>query len=100
MDHNTNPFGAMVVARWQAKNIHQAEFCRRVGMPAGWVQQIREGRKTPPLERMEHWANVLDLHGEQRQLFLDLAAVMHLPETHRARFIRLARGNHSLAVSA
>ncbi len=89
-DQVKNPFGEMIKARWAALGLHQAEFCRRVNAPAGWVQQIREGKKTPPLDRMEEWVQVLELTGLQRALFLDLAAIQHIPEIGRARFIEQA----------
>lgn len=92
MSLNTNPFGDLLKALWQERGLHQAEFCRRVGAPAGWVQQIREAKKSPPLDRMPQWADVLELTAARRRLFLDMAAVMHLPEhqdldgTLRVRF--------------
>ncbi|MBA3847582.1 MAG: helix-turn-helix transcriptional regulator [Planctomycetes bacterium] len=82
-------FGQFMKERWEKLGLHQAEFCRRVGKPAGWVQQIREGKKTPPLGEMATWANVLDLAGVDRQRFFDLAAVAHLPEEAQARFLTL-----------
>lgn len=81
-------FGAFLVERWDKLRMSQAEFCRRVGSPAGWVQQIRMGVKTPPMERMERWADALELTDE-RQTFLDLAAVQHLPLAVRPRFVGL-----------
>ncbi|HYE06501.1 MAG TPA: helix-turn-helix transcriptional regulator [Planctomycetota bacterium] len=82
-------FGQFMKERWEKLGLHQAEFCRRVGKPAGWVQQIREGKKTPPLGEMATWANVLDLTGVDRQRFFDLAAVAHLPEEAQPRFLTL-----------
>jgi transcriptional regulator with XRE-family HTH domain len=86
-----NPFGDMLTRLWEERGIHQAEFCRRIHAPAGWVQQIREGKKSPPLGRVSKWADVLDLTGPKRALFLDLAAVMHLPREVRAHFAELIR---------
>ncbi len=82
-------FGQFMKERWEKLGLHQAEFCRRVGKPAGCVQQIREGKKTPPLGEMTTWANVLDLTGIDRQRFFDLAAVAHLPEEAQPRFLSL-----------
>jgi len=81
----------MMAAAWEAKGWTQAEFCRRIGKPAGWVQQIRQGKKTPPLDLVEIWGGALGLSGQQLALFVDLAAAMHVPEEARHRFIRMAR---------
>jgi transcriptional regulator with XRE-family HTH domain len=83
-------FGQFMKERWEKLGLHQAEFCRRVGKPAGWVQQIREGKKTPPLGEMTTWANVLELTGVERQRFFDLAAIAHLPADAQPRFLQLA----------
>lgn len=82
-----NPFGELLKAHWQHLGLHQAEFCRRIGKPGGWIQQIREAKKTPPLDQMPVWADVLGLTGPARQLFLDAATVMHIPASHRMRFL-------------
>jgi hypothetical protein len=95
-----NPFGDVITARWRELSMHQAKFCRLVGAPAGWVQQIREAKKTPPLDRMPEWARALELTGARRALFLDLAVVMHVPASHRARFARLVMDAHAAAGAA
>ncbi len=82
-------FGQFLKDRWEQLELHQAEFCRRIGKPAGWVQQIREGTKTPPLREMATWATVLELNDHERQYFLDLAAIAHLPFETQERFVQL-----------
>lgn len=84
-----NPFGDLLKALWAERGLHQAAFCRRVGKPAGWIQQIREAKKTPPIDLMPQWADALELTGPQRQHFLDVATIMHLPATERPRFMLL-----------
>ncbi len=84
-------FGRFIEARWRAIGLHQAEFCRQIGKkPAGWIQQIRQGTKTPPMKEMETWATALKLLGYERQYFLDLAAIAHLPEEVQTRFEHMA----------
>ncbi len=83
-------FGIFLETLWREKKMHQAEFCRRIGKPAGWVQQIRQGTKTPPLAEMAKWATVLELEGAELQYFLDLAAIAHLPSKAHTRFLHLA----------
>lgn len=75
----TNPLGPFITARWKELDLKQADFCRLIGSPAAWIQQIREGKKTPPLTRVERWADTLKLTGRQRAYFLDLCALMHVP---------------------
>lgn len=94
MTMTINPFGDFLNVRLAELGLWQAEFCRRIGSPAGWVQQIREGKKTPPLDRMKNWADVLLLKGTDRQRFCDLAAVMHLPEVARPRFAALVEATY------
>lgn len=94
-----SPFGELLKQRWAEIEMHQAEFCRLVGSPAGWVQQIREGHKTPPLDRMPKWADALRLTGARRALFLDLAAIAHLPPSARQRFTTFARRAHDGATT-
>jgi len=82
-------FGRFLRERWERIGISQAEFSRRIGKPAGWVQQIREGSKTPPLREMKNWGDAIDLNGPELQRFMDLAAVAHLPREAQPRFLEL-----------
>ena len=85
----TNPFGTYLTDRWKALGISQAEFCRRIGSPAGWIQQVRSGVKTPPLERMQRWADALSISGVERSYFCDVARLMHIPPEERGPIVAI-----------
>jgi len=55
------PLGRYLSARWVALGIRQAEFARRVGLYPAHVQQIRVGKRKPPLRSHARWARALDL---------------------------------------
>jgi transcriptional regulator with XRE-family HTH domain len=56
------PLGRYLVARWTQLGITQAEFARRVSMFPAHVQQIKMGRRKPPLRAQLRWATALELH--------------------------------------
>lgn len=56
-----------------------------------YVTQVLKKTKPPPLDRLDSWANALELYGEERQNFMDLAAIAHLPVVVQPRFLALLR---------
>jgi hypothetical protein len=64
-------------------------WARTVGITQGFASNLLAGRRTPPLKELETWADSLALAGEERQLFLDLAAIAHLPTTAQSRLVAL-----------
>lgn len=76
----------------------QLTFAAKVGTSQSFLSQIIAGKRTPPLDQIEAWANVLELHGENRAEFIRLAYLAHCPgpiaEEHlrlRARVDKLER---------
>lgn len=55
------PLGRYLAARWDRLGITQAEFARRVGMFPAHVQQIRVGKRKPPLRHHLRWSTALEL---------------------------------------
>lgn len=55
----------------------------------GQIFNIIAGRRTPPLDLVEKWANSLGLQGEDQSVFVELAAIAHLPTEVQSYFIRL-----------
>lgn len=58
-------------------------FIRAVGTDdehgdQGYLTKVLRGTRPPPLSRIEAWANALDLNGEKRQEFLDLAYIANI----------------------
>lgn len=56
-----------------------------------YVTQVLKEEKPPPIDRLPAWADALELYGEDRQRFMDLAAIAHLPVEAQPRFIGLLR---------
>lgn len=86
------PLRSFVEAHWVRTGLHQAEFCRLVGMPAGWVQQIREGKKSMPLGKVDEWAEVMLLSPKDAKLLFDLSLCTHVPLVGRQRAMELVTG--------
>jgi len=59
---NETPLGRYLVAHWTQLGIKQAEFARRVSMFPAHVQQIRVGKRKPPLRAHLRWVTALELH--------------------------------------
>jgi len=55
------PLGCFLVQRWTALGIRQADFARRVSMFPAHVQQIRVGKRKPPLRHHQRWVAALEL---------------------------------------
>lgn len=55
------PLGRYLSARWSELGINQAEFARRLRKLPAYVQQIRVGKRKPPLKAHARWAQALEL---------------------------------------
>ena len=64
----------------------KAEFARRVKASPQSVSNITNDIRTPPADDVADWADALGLRGVERQRFLDLAAIAHLPPAVRPQF--------------
>lgn len=64
-------------------------FAKKIGAGSSTISQISTGKRTPPLDQIDHWADVLGLKGEKRLEFLELACLEHCPEPIRAEYMRL-----------
>ncbi len=65
------------------------EFARLVERDPGFISQIINGKRSPPLESITEWAKILEIPKAERQLFCDLAWVAHLPKQLQARFAEI-----------
>ena len=81
----------LVAARFPSRRafVRVAESGRDENTAQASLAVVLKGRRPPPLERIADWADALDLAPEDRRLFLDLAAVEHLPASVRDRFREL-----------
>lgn len=74
----------------------QREFVRHTRIEnedsgQGYVSKVIKGQKPPPMDRLPAWADALELYGDERQRFMDLAAIAHLPAEVQPRFVALLR---------
>lgn len=74
------------------RKLTHAGFAGKVGVTPAFISQVATRRSKPPIDRIEDWANALDLRGSERQTFLDLAAITTLPDAAQPRFIRILEG--------
>jgi len=64
-------FGAQLDHALTAAGLSQRGFCRLVAFNQGSLQGVLSGRRTPPRDRAETWADALRLTGEPRTAFLE-----------------------------
>jgi hypothetical protein len=62
------------------KGLSVSEFARLVKARQPNISEIRRGARRAPKAGITKWADVLGLKGEERERFLDLAALTHAPE--------------------
>ena len=55
------PIGRYLSSRWAELGINQAEFARRIGKLPAYVQQVRVGKRKPPLRAHAKWLRALEL---------------------------------------
>jgi hypothetical protein len=82
-------FGAILWREILDHDMSQSLFAKEVGHPVSFVNLIIHGHRTPPLERIEQWADLLKLSGQPRDRFLAMAAIAHLPDKIRVEFENL-----------
>ena len=71
--------------------VRAAEPTANENSAAGYLSQVIAGKKPPPMDRVEAWADALDLKGRERDRFIDLACIAHLPTNVQGRFEALLR---------
>ena len=80
-------FGTVLRQLIDARGLTLSHWARSVGIAQGFASNVVSGRRTPPLDAIDAWADSLHLAGDERSTFLDLAAVAHLPKQSQARFL-------------
>jgi transcriptional regulator with XRE-family HTH domain len=80
------PFGDVLYARIHRMGMTTGQFAERVGISRPFLSQIANRKSPPPLDRMEKWADTLELEGDERDYFLDLAALELVPERCKRLF--------------
>ncbi len=85
MDH----FGVVLKHLLAVRGQSVSGWARRMGIAQGFASNMLSGRRRPPLEVIEEWADFFRLHGHERVRFIDLAVIAHLPAPAQQRFLRI-----------
>ncbi len=80
-------FGSLLESFLERREFSTRSVARAVKSSKSSISGITNGDRTPPLDRLDKWCDVLGLRGAERQLFLDLAALAHLPHDALPRFL-------------
>ncbi len=81
-------FGAHLQELLAQRGLSGLRFARLVGTGSSTISQVSSGKRTPPLTRIEAWADVLSLRGAARARFIELAHLAHCPERIRRDYLR------------
>jgi transcriptional regulator with XRE-family HTH domain len=73
-------FRLLFQAHLRAQGFTQAEFADRVGRSQVAISQVVVGKSRPPLEDISHWAATLRLVDQEREKFIRLANLCHVPD--------------------
>ena len=83
-------FGEVLYGLIAEKGLSVRAIAPRLGVSHSMLSHIHTGYRPPPLDRLEGWADVFDLHGKDREYFLDLGALACAPE----RVLRMFEPGH------
>jgi transcriptional regulator with XRE-family HTH domain len=81
-------FGSFLTEALTAARMEKTDFARRAKISKQFVSDLVRDRRTPPLEDVEKWSEILGLRGAARERFQDLAVIAHIPAVGRSRFLR------------
>ncbi len=73
--------------RWKALDITQAEFARRMEKHDSYIEQVRTGDKTFPLDALAQWTTCLQLTPEKTEDFTTICRAA-IQGSHRNAWIR------------
>ncbi len=82
-------FGVVLKSLLDARGQTVSGWARLMGIAQGFASNVLSGRRTPPLEAIEKWAESFRLTGFERVRFIDLAVVAHLPAPSQPRFLAI-----------
>ena len=91
-------FPECFLAALEFRRIQQKQFAFSVSATPAHINMIAKGSRLPPLDRIEAWADALNLNGSERQEFIEAAWLAHCPAEAQAMVQRLRERVASLAV--
>jgi transcriptional regulator with XRE-family HTH domain len=77
------PFGKVLGRLLEKREVGLRDFARRVGLPSSFISRVKQGQSVVPTARIEAWADVLELSGQERTEFIDAAYWSAVPERVR-----------------
>lgn len=80
VSHQSATFGEILKQSLARSGLSQEGFARAVGAVGPHVNLIIKGKRTPPLDRLDAWADALGLSPEERRTFKFLAGLAHIPD--------------------
>ncbi len=95
-----NPFGDHLKELLKGRGTPQQAFADSLGIALSNLSSVITQRNAPPPRTIGKWADALGLKGgPDRELFLDLAAIAHMPEEMQPKFVGYARRAYEEAVT-
>lgn len=82
-------FGTHLAERLAALSLSQNKFGQSVGHSSGFINMVISGERTPPLDKVAMWAEVLKITGKDREEFTRHAYLAHCPDEIRDDYFRL-----------
>jgi transcriptional regulator with XRE-family HTH domain len=67
-------------ASFRKAGFSQASFGRAIKMTGPFVNMLCKGKATPPLDRIDEWAGILNMDAETTRTFKMLAGLTHIPD--------------------
>lgn len=81
-------FGSYLREAIRGARLTKTAFADQARISKSFVSDLIANRRTPPLEDVGRWAEILGLRGDARERFEDLAVIAHVPDPGRDRFLR------------
>lgn len=92
------PFGQLLAGALDERGLTLRAFAAQAGVSWTFAHKVVQGQRAPTLERLESWADLLNLTGVEREQFIEMGMWNRLPKdvrtwlaTHRPRHWDLPR---------
>jgi transcriptional regulator with XRE-family HTH domain len=86
---STTTFAQLLKALLNREGITQRAFANLAECSESFVSQVLHGTSRIGVDNAEQWVEVLELTAQERQIFLYLAGLEHLPEPMRQSSLEL-----------
>jgi len=79
-------FGHLLGAQLTARGLSTRAAARLLDCSHAFVHQVVRGESLPPMARLEHWLDALEVAADEREQWREAAALAHAPESVRERY--------------